>query len=117
MLCNFLSEHDVPAFLAPDDQTLPVKGRCTVSIGAVSAGMEYPGIRLAILTDAQLLRRKSRNAARKKLPSGRVRIESFADLSVGDYVVHENHGIGKFTGIVRMEVDGYDKDYVKIANH
>ena len=115
VLCNFLSEHDVPAFLAPDDQTLPVKGRCTVSIGAVSAGMEYPGIRLAILTDAQLLRRKSRNAARKKLPSGRVRIESFADLSVGDYVVHENHGIGKFTGIVRMEVDGYEKDYIKIV--
>ena len=115
MLCSFLNEHGVPSLLSPDDQTLPVKDRCTVYIGAVSAGMEYPGLHLAILTDAQLIRNKGKAPSKRKLPAGRQRIESFSDLSVGDYVVHENHGIGRFTGIVRMEVDGYDKDYVKIA--
>ena len=51
----------------------------------------------------------------KKLPPGRERIEAYTDLSVGDYVVHENHGIGRFAGIVRMQVDGFDKDYIKIC--
>ena len=115
VLCSFLNDHDVPALLSPDDQSLPVKNRCIIYIGAVSAGMEYPGLHLAILTDAQLIRKKNKASSRKKLPSGRQRIESFADLSVGDYVVHENHGIGRFTGIIRMEVDGYEKDYVKIS--
>ena len=115
VLCSFLNEHGVPSLLSPDDQTLPVKDRCTVYIGAVSAGMEYPGLHLAILTDAQLIRKKGKAPSKRKLPAGRQRIETFSDLSVGDYVVHENHGIGRFTGIVRMEVDGYDKDYVKIA--
>lgn len=115
VLCDFLNSHDVPAVHCPDNNQLPVKGKCTIYTGSVSAGMEYPNIHLAILTDAQILRRAAHTKVRKKLPSNRQRIESYADLSVGDLVVHENHGIGKFTGIVRMQVDGYDKDYVKIA--
>ncbi len=115
VLCSYLNEHGVSSLRAPDDQTLPEPGRCMIYTGAVSAGMEYPGIRLAILTDAQLIRRKNKPSAKRKLPAGRQRIESYADLSVGDYVVHENHGIGRFTGIVRMEVDGYDKDFMRIA--
>ena len=77
--------------------------------------MEYPGIRLAVLTDAQLIRNKTRKKSEKKLPPGRQKIESCADLSVGDYVVHENHGIGRFAGIVKMQVDGLEKDYIKIS--
>ena len=114
VLCAYLNEHEVPALLSADDTVLPIPGRCTVYIGAVSAGMEYPGIKLAILTDSQLIRKKSK-AVRRALPAGRQRIESYADLSVGDYVVHENHGIGRFTGVIRMEVDGVEKDFVKIV--
>ena len=94
---------------------LPENGRCAVAVGAISAGMEYPAIRLAVLTDAQLVREREKRRQRKTLPSGRARIESYAELSVGDYVVHENHGIGRFAGIVKMSVDGFDKDYVKIC--
>ena len=115
VLCSFLNEHNVPALLSPDDQTLPPAGRCAVYIGSVSAGMEYPGLKLAILSDSQLIRRREKTAARRKLPAGRQRINSYADLSVGDYVVHETHGIGRFSGVIRMQVDGYDKDYVKIT--
>ena len=94
---------------------LPEGGRCHIAVGAISAGMEYPTIRLAVLTDAQLLHRGEKKRAKKNLPAGRQRIESYADLSVGDYVVHENHGIGRFAGIVKMQVDGFDKDYIKIS--
>ena len=114
VLCSFLNEHKVPALLSPDNETLPPAGRCAVYIGAVSAGMEYPGLKLAILTDSQLIRRREKSSLPRKLPAGRQRINSYADLSIGDYVVHETHGIGRFAGITRMQVDGYDKDYVKI---
>lgn len=89
--------------------------RCDLRIGSVSGGFEYPSIKLAVLTDAQLLHRnQKKKSASKKLSSDRKRIESYSDLSVGDFVVHENHGIGRFSGIVHMEVDGYDKDFIKI---
>ena len=115
VLQDFFREHEIPAILDPELRKLPDFGECRIGVGALSAGLEYPGIKLAVLTDAQLLRaRNKKQAARKKLPSNRQRIESYADLSVGDYVVHENHGIGRFAGIVKMQVDGFEKDYVKI---
>ena len=115
VLCDFFRDHDIPALRCTDPEQLPVPGKATVYTGAISAGMEYPNLHLAILTDAQLLRRRGPEKARKKLPSNRRRIDSCSDLSPGDLVVHENHGIGRFTGIIRMETDGYEKDYIKIA--
>ena len=116
VLQEFFKDHDIPALIDPELKQLPRNGECRIGIGALSAGLEYPNIKLAVLTDAQLLRsRNKKQAAKKKLPSTRQRIESYADLSVGDFVVHENHGIGRFAGIVKMQVDGFEKDYVKIA--
>ena len=116
VLQDFFREHEIRAMYYPELKKLPAFGAVSISVGSLSAGMEYPGIRLAVLTDAQLIRRKNRRPERKKkLPADRQRIESYADLSVGDYVVHENHGIGRFSGIVKMTVDGFEKDYVKIA--
>ncbi len=116
VLKDFLRERNLEAALLGDSEPLPGEGSCRIGIGAVSAGMEYPSLHLAVLTDAQLLRGRNRKRkAAKKLPSDRKRIESYADLSVGDYVVHETHGIGRFDGIVRMQVEGMEKDYVRIC--
>ena len=115
VLQDFFREHEIRAMLYPELTKLPAYGAVYIGIGALSAGIEYPGLKLAILTDAQLLRRRNKKtAAKKKLPANRQRIESYADLSVGDYVVHENHGIGRFAGIVKMTVDGFEKDYIKL---
>ena len=115
VLQEFFKGRDIPALIYTDLKKLPEPGRCAITIGAVSAGFEYPGLKLTVLTDAQLVRARGKAAkAAKKLPAGRQRIESYTDLSVGDYVVHEKHGIGKFAGIVRMQVDGFDKDYIKL---
>ncbi len=115
VLQDFFRDHGIPAQIQEELKRLPAPGEAIIAVGAVSAGMEYPGLHLAILTDAQLIRQKGKRPAQgRKLPPGRARIESYADLSPGDYVVHENHGIGRFSGIVRMQVDGQDKDYIKI---
>ncbi len=113
VLQSFLKEHGVQANLRPEAEPLPDFGACCIGIGAISSGMEYPSLRLAVLTDAQLIRGKKLKQNRK-LPANRKRIESYADLSVGDYVVHETHGIGRFSGIVKMQVDGFEKDYIKL---
>ena len=115
VLQEFFGGKDIKALIYQELKKLPEPGSCAICIGSISAGMEYPGIRLAVLTDAQLIRSKTRKKSEKKLPPGRQKIESCADLSVGDYVVHENHGIGRFAGIVKMQVDGLEKDYIKIS--
>ena len=114
-LQEFFKDKGIDALIDPTLKRLPAEGQCRIAVGAVSAGYEYPGLRLTVLTDAQLVRARGKAAkAAKKLPPNRQRIESYSDLSPGDFVVHENHGIGKFAGIVRMQVDGFDKDYIKL---
>ena len=116
VLQEFFGNQSIRALIYKELRAIPAAGSCAICIGAISAGMEYPTLRLAVLTDSQLIRSKGKKQrSTKKLPPGRQRIESYADLSVGDYVVHENHGIGRFAGIVKMQVDGFEKDYVKIS--
>ncbi len=113
VLESYLREHGLSVSAASGE--VPEPGTCTILVGAVSSGMEYPSLHLAILTDAQMIRGKGKRKKQKKLPAGRKKIESYSDLSVGDYVVHETHGIGRFTGIVKMQVDGAEKDYIRIS--
>ncbi len=114
-LQEFFRDKGIPAIIDPETRKLPAAGECRIGVGAVSAGFEYPGLRLTVLTDAQLLRARGKAVkAGRKLPAGRQRIDSCSDLAPGDYVVHENHGIGRFAGIVRMQVDGFDKDYIRL---
>lgn len=94
---------------------LPEPGCCAVAVGNLSSGFEYPQIKLAVLADTQIMKTGLRTAKRKRaLPAG-ARLGSYEDLSVGDLVVHENYGIGRFAGIVKMKTDGVEKDYVKIC--
>ena len=116
VLQEFLKEHGMPVLIRPELEELPDFGVCCIGVGAISSGMEYPALNLVVLTDAQLIRGKGRKKKNgKKLPADRKKIESYSDLSVGDYVVHETHGIGRFSGIVKMQVDGFEKDYIKLC--
>ena len=114
VLRDYLRERGIHAVCVSKAEGMPGPGECFIMTGSVSSGMEYPGIRLAVLTDAQLLRH-GKKKAKKKLRSDREAIQSCADLTPGDYVVHENHGIGHFEGVSRMKVDGVEKDYIKIS--
>ena len=96
-------------------EKLPEPGTCALAVGNLSAGLEYPQIKLAVLADTQIAKSGLRPARRKRaLPAG-ARLGSYEDLAVGDLVVHETHGIGRFAGIFKMPVDGVEKDYVKIC--
>ena len=91
-------------------------GEAGVAVGALSGGFEYVKSNLAVLTDAQLLRSAFSRGKRKKNASDRrQKLDSYADLKEGDLVVHEYHGVGRFAGIVKMKIEGIEKDYVKIC--
>ena len=91
---------------------LPGYGKTVIAVGGLTAGMEYPVGRFAVLTEGQSLLGKKR---RSKPVTNRQKLGSYADLSPGDLVVHEHHGVGRFLEMTKMTVDGVQKDYVKIA--
>ncbi len=91
---------------------LPKPGEAVICCGGLSSGMEFPGARLAVLTEGQAAPVKKHRPAKT---TNREKLKSYADLSPGDLVVHQQYGIGRYQGMVKMPVDGIDKDYVKIA--
>lgn len=116
ILKDMFAARGVHAALGSETSALPEPGSCLIVPGGLSAGLEYPGLRLAVLTETQIAGAglKKRAQRRKKALSGE-KIGSCADLAVGDLVVHEQHGIGRFAGVVRIPVDGAEKDYIKIC--
>ncbi|MBR5114051.1 MAG: transcription-repair coupling factor [Oscillospiraceae bacterium] len=116
ILRDYLDSLGVPSSVDTSLASLPRGGACSVTVGELGSGMEYPSIKLAVITEGQFAAQKPKKASRSKtLAKDRRRLQSFSDLSVGDAVVHEQHGIGRFLGVVKMPVDGVEKDYIKIA--
>ena len=115
VLHDKLREKGVSAAYSFELPELPEKGVVYISLGSLSAGLEYPGMKLAIITEGLAAQGLFRRRAKKKLPSNRQKLDSFTDLSPGDLVVHEVYGIGRFVGMVKREVDGALKDYIQIA--
>ncbi|HEX5564650.1 MAG TPA: DEAD/DEAH box helicase, partial [Sporosarcina sp.] len=88
----------------------------TISIieGDLSAGFELPFQRLAVITDAELFKGKPKRKARPQKMTNAERIKSYSEIKPGDYIVHVHHGIGKYYGVVTLEVGGVNKDYLDI---
>ncbi len=76
-------------------------------------GFEVPGANFSLIAEsATVARRKTRKSV---LPVKGEKINSYADLNIGDFVVHINHGIGKFDGIKNLVTEGVARDYIKIS--
>ncbi|MCI8415311.1 MAG: transcription-repair coupling factor [Ruminiclostridium sp.] len=93
---------------------LPEPGRITIAVGDLSAGFDYPDARCAVLAEGAAPAPKRQRRQSKVSKDSRQRLESFTDLSPGDLVVHEHHGIGRFLGLVKMNVDRSERDYLKL---
>ena len=114
---RLLQERHITAALPLTGEALPEKGQAAIMLGALSAGSEWPALKLAVLTEGQLTESvsgKNRKPRRVK-DSSRQKLQSYTDLTPGDLVVHAHHGIGRFVEMLRLPVDGVEKDYIKIA--
>ena len=112
-LMELLGEAGVSAALDLQPKALPKAGQVLVTVGGLSAGMEYPELKLAVLTEGEAVRKKTRRP--HKDVTNREKLKSYADLSPGDLIVHQQYGVGRYVGMVKMPADGVEKDYVKIA--
>ncbi len=88
-------------------------GGVYISKGALAKGFSYPSLRFVVISDRELFG-DSKKVVKKRAKNGKP-IESFTDIKVGDYIVHEKHGIGIFKGIEEMVFEGITKDYFKIG--
>ena len=117
LLGDMLRDTGVVSALDFDLKELPQPGQITLTVGGLSAGMEWGSI--AILTEGSspLMGggKKAGRTPKKQKASNRQKLQSFTDLSPGDLVVHEQHGIGRFVEMTTMKMDGTEKDYIKIA--
>ncbi len=87
-----------------------LEGQVALISGSVSSGYEYPEIKSALITQAKAINSKRKIKKKKKGEE----IRSLSDISQGDLVVHTLHGIGKFMGIRKLELEGITKDYITI---
>lgn len=85
-----------------------------ISIGGIQSGFELIGCRLVVVTEREVFHQRQRKVRKPQKTDAGERIKSYLELQVGDYVVHVNHGIGKFLGVQTLEVNGIHKDYLHI---
>ena len=112
-LAEDLMDEGLASFYTEDYDHDLVEGQIMVCYGKVHKGYDYPILQFAVITESDIFGAEKKKKKRHRTYEGE-KIASFTDLSVGDYVVHENHGLGIYKGIEKIEVDKTLKDYIKI---
>lgn len=108
---NTLIDFGIKATLTTDDKV--IDGQTQIMNASLSSGFEMPDEKMAIITEKELFNHQSKKRRHQTLANAE-RLKSYNELKPGDYVVHVNHGIGKFIGMQTMEVDGKHQDYITI---
>ena len=112
-LAEDLRDEGLNSFYTEDMDRVVSPGEIMTAFGRMKRGFEYPMIKFVMITESDIFGQEKKKKRKKKEYSGK-RIQSFSELSVGDYVVHENHGLGIYKGIEKITVDKVAKDYIKI---
>lgn len=112
-LAKDLQEEGLAAFYGQDYDREICPGEIMLVYGHAKKGFEYPLIKFAVMTESDIFGQEQKKKKKKKNYSGS-RIQDFAELSIGDFIVHEKHGLGIYRGIEKVEVDRIVKDYIKI---
>lgn len=96
----------------------PRPGTVAVGVGSLEGGFQWPGLRLCVVTDGEIYGRSKKRrkvqiaAGQARGEGGGARLTTYQDLKVGDYVVHVNHGIGKYLGVKSETILGVTRDYI-----
>ena len=103
---NLLRRADARLFA--DGEELPREAELLFAVTPARRGFVWRDLGLVLLPDTQVFRKRP---PRERRVGGRA-LQSFADLRTGDYVVHEDHGVGKLLGFETKEVAGVTRDYL-----
>jgi len=108
-----LRDYNLSSFYSEDMEREVQDGEIMVTYGHVTEGYEYPMLKFMVISETDIFG-KTKKKKKRKTYEGQ-KILNFAELKAGDYVVHENHGLGIYQGIEKIEVDKVAKDYMKIS--
>ena len=112
-LAEDLRDYDLSSFYSDDMERTVKPGEIMVSCGYAAEGYEYPMLKFMVISETDIFGRRKKKKRRRRYEGQKIR--DFAELKPGDYVVHENHGIGIYQGIEKIEVDKTTRDYMKIS--
>lgn len=112
-LSEDLRDFNLNTFYSDDMDRVLQSGEIMVAYGNLRRGFEYPLIKFVIISESDIFGAEKKKKHKKSTYEGK-KIQSFTELTPGDYVVHENHGLGIYKGIEKIEVDKITKDYIKI---
>lgn len=103
---------EISAVQTSEDQI--IAGKTQIITGTLLSGFELPQDKLVVVTEREIFQKVTKKRARKQTISNAERLKSYNELKPGDYVVHANHGIGKYIGMETIEIDGAHQDYMTI---
>ncbi len=112
-LAEDLIAEGLNAFYSEDFDREVKSGEVMTGYGKQKKGYEYPLIKFVVISESDIFGAEKKKKKRRRTYEGE-KIASFTDLSIGDYVVHENHGLGIYRGLEKIVVDRIEKDYIKI---
>jgi len=105
-------ENELPSYLVKDFESDIRVGQIAIGYGNIHKGFDYPDIRFAVMAETDITGTKH-VTKKRKFDKGK-KIDHFTELKVGDYIVHEHHGVGVFQGIETIDIDQISKDFIKI---
>ncbi|MFD0897148.1 transcription-repair coupling factor [Loigolactobacillus binensis] len=109
---NILRDFKIKAVLAKEATLQPQQVQIVAT--SLQNGFELPDANLVVITEKELFNQPVKKRVRRQTLANAERIKSYNELNPGDYVVHVNHGIGKYVGMQTLEVDGAHQDYITI---
>lgn len=112
-LAEDLRDYNLSSYYSDEMDREVASGEIMTAYGHVVEGYEYPMLKFTVIAETDIFGKVKKKKKRKSY-EGR-KIQSFSELKPGDYVVHENHGLGIYQGIEKIEVDKVAKDYMKIS--
>jgi len=110
---SVLEDYGIESTIVQKDQPL-LPGKVQIMEGDLQTGFELPIQKIAVITEEDLFNKRPKKSRQRQKLTNAERIKSYSELKVGDYVVHINHGIGKYLGIETLEINGIHKDYLHI---
>ena len=111
-LAEDLRDYDLKSFYSDDEERAVNPSEILVTKGHLASGYEYPLLKFLVISESDIFGRKRGRKKRRRYQGEK--IQEFSNLRIGDFVVHENHGLGIYQGIEKIEVDKVTKDYMKI---
>lgn len=111
-ISQILDDFEIPNIMTQPENLQ--RGILQIVRGSLQSGFEIPSAKLVVLTETELFAKATKKRAKRLTMENAERLKSYTDLKEGDFVVHVDHGVGRYLGVKTMEVDGKHQDYLTL---